>query len=271
MTEPSGPDEPPKLVGALAGGIAVLRWLARSRSPAGVTRIARETGLNASTCFNLLRTLVHEGLVAFDDATKTYTIGLGLVELARGALERGSFVRLLGPRLDALAQAHAVTVLTWQRTSDERMVLVHVAEHDATVRVQMSVGTRLPLYVGASGRCMAAFGGIDRSRMRARFAALRWDRAPEFDAYWDSVLRTRERGWAIDDGDFQRGTTILAAPVLDRDRRPVMAIGCVAFGGQLDDTLRDALAAELVSLAARATAALSGPPDDAGTVAGAGR
>ncbi|MBP7568356.1 MAG: helix-turn-helix domain-containing protein, partial [Burkholderiaceae bacterium] len=78
---------PDKLVGALVSGLSVLRYLAASGSPVGVTRIARELELNASTCFNLLKTLVHEGLVTFDDDTKTYAIGIGLVELARGALE----------------------------------------------------------------------------------------------------------------------------------------------------------------------------------------
>lgn len=48
----------------------------------GATQIARETGLNVSSAFNILRTLTHEGVLSFDPATKTYRIGMGLLEVA---------------------------------------------------------------------------------------------------------------------------------------------------------------------------------------------
>jgi DNA-binding IclR family transcriptional regulator len=255
------PAAPPKLVGALAAGLAVLRHLSRSPAPAGVSRIARDLSLNASTCFNLLRTLVHEGLVDFDDATKTYTLGLGAVELARGALDRDALPRLLQPALAALAARHSVTVLLWRRTPDDRLVLVHVAESPEAIRVQLSVGARLPLYAGASGRCMAAFGGASRSAVRRGFEPVRWDDPPSFDAFWASLATVREQGHAIDDGHYRRGATLVAAPVLDGAGRPMLAIACATFSAQLDAAARAALAGALVALADRATGALGGPRD----------
>jgi len=257
----AAPSAPTKLVGALTAGIAVLRYLSRSAAPVGVSRIARDLSLNASTCFNLLRTLVHEGLLHFDEATKTYTLGLGAVELARGALDRTALPRLLQPQLAALAARHAVTVLLWQRTPDDRLVLVHVAESPEAIRVQLSVGARLPLYAGASGRCMAAFGGAGRSAVRRGFEAVRWDDPPSFDAYWESLAAVRERGHAIDDGHYRRGATVVAAPVLDGIGRPMLAIGCATFSAQLDADALGALTDALGVLAARATGALAGPGD----------
>lgn len=254
---------PTKLVGALSAGLAVLRYLSRSSTPAGVSRIARDLSLNASTCFNLLRTLVHEGLVHFDDTTKTYTLGLGAVELARGALDRTSLPRLLQPQLAALAATHSVTVLLWQRTPDDRLVLVHVAESPEAIRVQLSVGARLPLYAGASGRCMAAFGGAGRAAVRRGFEAVRWDDPPSFEAYWASLATVRACGHAIDEGHYRRGATVVAAPVLDGAGRPMLAIGCATFSAQLDAGALRALTDALDTLAARATGALAGPRDEA--------
>src|SRR5690606_29897484 len=110
------PERPEKLVGALSSGLAVIRYLAATGAPVGVTRVARDVELNSSTCYNILKTLVHEGLVTFDESTKTYAIGIGLVELAKGALEQASYVRLLRPHLEALAADHRVTATLWQRT-----------------------------------------------------------------------------------------------------------------------------------------------------------
>ena len=59
-------ERPEKLVGALASGLAIVRYLAVAGAPVGVSRIARHLELNASTCYNLLKTLVHERLVVFD-------------------------------------------------------------------------------------------------------------------------------------------------------------------------------------------------------------
>ena len=254
----AGAASAPKLVGALASGLAILRYLVTHPGPVGVTRVARDLSLNASTCFNLLRTLVHEGLVNFDDATKTYSIGLGVVELARGALNRASLVRLVQPQLDALAVRHSVTVVMWQAEGNDRMILVHAAEHPGAVRVQMTVGTRLPRFIGAAGRCMAAFSGLSKAQLKTRFAALRWDVQPSFDSYWQSIEAVRERGWAIDDGQYQRGATVLAVPVRDGEGHATMTLGCAAFSGHMDTARTRALVNDLSGLAARLSRALVG-------------
>jgi DNA-binding IclR family transcriptional regulator len=44
---------PEKLVGALSNGLAVLRYLSATSTPMGMSRIARDTELNSSTCFNM--------------------------------------------------------------------------------------------------------------------------------------------------------------------------------------------------------------------------
>ena len=132
---------PRKPVGALSAGLAVLRHLGRSGGGAGVNRIARELGLNPSTCFNLLRTLAWEGVVSFDPASKTYRLGPGVVELARGALEPAARARQMRPHLEAVAARHRVTVTLWQRVGDDRVVLIDRAEADAAMQVQ----TQLPV------------------------------------------------------------------------------------------------------------------------------
>ena len=108
---------PEKLVGALSSGLKILRYLAHASTPHGVTRSAKDLGLNASTCFNLLKTLVHERLVTFDESTKTYSMSLGLVELAKGSLEKASYVRLMRPHLQELAERHNIT------TTDRKSVV----------------------------------------------------------------------------------------------------------------------------------------------------
>ncbi|WKK19175.1 IclR family transcriptional regulator [Achromobacter insolitus] len=251
-------EQPEKLVGALVGGLRVLRYLSAASSGVGVTRVARDLQLNSSTCYNFLKTLVYEGLVSFDEATKTYSIALGMVELAKGVLEQGSYVRLIHPHLRDIARGHGVTATLWQRTSNERVVLVDRADTDSSVRVHMSVGQRLPMYIAALGRCMAAHSGLDDKELRQRFDNLRWDDKPPFQDYLEGVREAREKGYAVDAGNYVKGVSTVSAAVLDEFGKPAMAVSAVGFSAQFSGDALERLGADLRDRAALITRALSG-------------
>jgi len=240
------PPESGKLVGALIAGLRVLHYLVRAEAPAGVSQVARDLAISPSTCFNLLRTLVHERLVTFDPVKKTYAIGFGLLELTKGMIDRDQFIKFLRPRLERIASAHRVTGTLWRKLGNDRVVLVDRADAASAVRVHMTVGQRLPMFVGALGRCFAAFSGLQREDLRRQFDQLRWEAPPDFEEFWTDVQQTRERGYAIDRDHFVRGITTIAAPILDDGGNPVMAISAIGFTGQFNDSSLKSLADDLV-------------------------
>ena len=258
------PSPPDKLVGALSSGLAILRYLSRTGAGVGVSQVARDLKLNPSTCFNLLKTLVHEGLAVFDGASKSYALGLGLVELAKGALEQASYTRLVRPHLDAIASKHRVTATLWQRVGGARVVLVDRADNDAAMRVHMNIGQRLPMFVAALGRCMAAHSGLPRAALKKRFAALRWEDAPSFETYLREVEAARVKGYAIDAGHYGKGVTTVSAVVLDAGGEPVMAISAVGFSAQLAGARLKALGEDLRQRCAQVSHALSGGAERSG-------
>ena len=255
MTDTSPPE---KLVGALSAGLKVLRYLARTPAPVGVSRIAKDTEINASTCFNLLKTLVHERLITFDEPTKTYSLGLGLVEMAKGSLEKASYVRLLHPHLREIADRHNVTATLWQRVEDERVVLVDLAESSSTMRIHMSIGQRLPMFIAALGRCMAAHSGLSTLELRTKLSALRWQDGPSFETYMREVEGVRQHGYAIDHGNYERGVLTVSSPILDSQHRPQMAISAVGFATQFSDASLSALCEDLRARCREASQSLSG-------------
>ncbi|MFN3447167.1 MAG: IclR family transcriptional regulator [Roseococcus sp.] len=255
---------PPKLVGALVAGLHILRHLARARAPLGVSQIARDLALNPSTAFNLLKTLVHEGLVVFDERTKTYALGLGFVEMAKGSLEKASIARLARPHLEALASEFRVTMTLWQRAGPDRVVLVERADNEEAMRVHMSIGQRLPLLIGALGRCFAAFDQLGEQEIRARFPTLRWQAPPPVETYLAEVRAARRRGYAMDRDRYVRGVTTVSAPVLDEGGRPVMALSAIGFSGQFTQARLAALARALKARAHELSEALAGGPGKAG-------
>ena len=230
-----------KFVGAVENAVAILRYLAHASGSLGVATIARDTGLNVSTTFNILKTLSKEGLVVFDRRTKTYRIGLGVLEFSAPLLGTGQ-ADLFRPELEKLSVEHRSLIGLWKITPNERIVLVDRVVGLNIVRVDMSIGSRLPAFVGAVGRCVAATRRLSHSELRARFETLRWQDPPSFDDYAAEVEEAARRGYAFDHQQLFRGVDIAASVICDHAGEARFGISGIVIAGQLSRGELEALA-----------------------------
>ncbi len=243
-------------VGAVANAVALLRTLVALPAPAGVNALARAAGVSPSSSFNILKTLATEALVDFDPTAKTYSPGAGLFALAmQGANERGSFARCAS-LLEHFAQVHGATVTLWRMTPFEKLVLVGIAESKSATRIQMTLGYRLPLLVGAGGRCMAARLGLSKDTITERFKQLRWDNPPTLQTYLREVQQAKKRGWAVDMGNVFAGISTVSVPILDRHERSVFVVNVSFFLVQRTKAELAEVGEELKLLAPRVASAL---------------
>lgn len=220
-----------KYVGAVENAVKILRRLTQTDEPAGVATLARETGLNVSTAFNILKTLVKEGLVVFDEQTKTYEIGAGVLELAAPMLGRNP-VDMIRPVITEVSHHHKVLVALWNLTPTGRIVLSDRIVPPNVVHADMRAGARLPDLVGAVGRCVAAQRGYDRDTLQQAYEALRWQNPPGFEAYWADVQKARIDGYAFDFGNLFKGLSMAAVVVRDLQDVPRLGLSAISISGQ---------------------------------------
>lgn len=244
MRKPRNQDPTPKFVGAVGNAVSILKSLAQLGEPAGVAAIARDAGVSVSTCFNILRTLASERLVAFDPHQKTYRIGLGILELSVPLLGANQ-ADLIRPELERLASERSCLICLWQVTESERIVLVDRVSKARTVRVNMSFGSRLPAFVGAVGRCYAAHRNLSHAKLAKRFAELQWQSPPSFDDYVNEVEQAARDGFAFDLGQLFVGLEIAGALVTDANDKARFGISGIAISGQMPKGALEALAADL--------------------------
>ena len=143
-------------VPAVSRAIAILRLLGRSPQAMGVKAIALELGLVPSTCLHIVRVLVAEDLIRVDPVTKRYSMGAGMLPLARSVLERLSFPNAVQPVLDQLAQDWDVTAIGVEINGLDHMTVLALSKSKAPFRLQVDVGSRFPALVSATGRLAAA-------------------------------------------------------------------------------------------------------------------
>lgn len=231
-------------VPAVTRAAAILRLLSRNDTPLGVHPIARTLGLVPSTCLHILRALVAEELVYFDPDTKRYGLSSGIVALARGMLRHDRFNNLIQPQLDELAHRYGVTAIGVEYGGLDRFVVIAISRPGRALQLQVDVGSSYPALISASGRCFAAFGGHPWRELERRFKMLRWDNPPTLAQWRSDIEATRSAGYAVDEGAYIAGVTIVAAPVMRRGRvshalvtvgvsEQVRRIGVTALGEEL--------------------------------------
>jgi DNA-binding IclR family transcriptional regulator len=213
MLEPKSPPlRPLGKAPAVAHAIAILRRLSQ-HPPEGVTSIARALNLSTSSCFNILRTLEMERIIAFDPVSKCYRLGAGLADLAGRALDPDNAFAICQPRLAKLTGETGATCALWRVTPEERLLLLGSASNGQATRIHLEVGQRIPLALGAAGRSVIAALGLSRDDIAQRFSTVRWDRAPSLVAYLDEIDTARRIGWATAVKD-QHGAVRLSVSTL---------------------------------------------------------
>jgi DNA-binding IclR family transcriptional regulator len=240
----------------VSNAIGILRYLSKSKQPATVTQLARQLGINTSTCFNILRTLLMESLIDFDESSKSYRVGLGVVKLAEGVLTEAERLVSVRPMLHEVAEQYRVTLLLWRRIGDDRMLLVWVENSSADMQIHLRSGQRLPLLIGATGRVAASRLGLTKEVLARKFRSLRWAKRLSFAEYWRDVQQAAERGWAADDGYFSSGTSTVAVPIVDHTGMISHSLVAIMFRDQHDAAAVKRIAQDLIQVSKQLAAVL---------------
>jgi DNA-binding IclR family transcriptional regulator len=243
---------------AISRAAAVLRLLGKSDAPLGLQAIARELGLVPSTCLYVLRALVAEEFVSFDSDTKRYALEAGVLTLARHWLRRDRFNDLAQPVLDRISKSFEATMLGVHIVGLDHIVVVAVSQAGRNFQLSAQIGSRFPALISATGRCIAAFGDHSEAALETRFKTLRWDQAPSYEEWQAQISRTRAQGFAIDQGNYMSGITVLAAPVFKSHAKLSHALVAIGIASALKRAGLPGLQSALVAAARTLSGQLGG-------------
>lgn len=244
-------------VQSVSRAIALLRAVASSpTAEASVPALARACGLNRATAWRILKTLESESMVAADPSGG-YVIGLGVLGLAAGA---GHAALMLA--------AHPE--LTWASRRSGETAALAVPDDDGltyidevippAVLVASWLGRTVPLHATSTGKALLAF--LPPTRAAALVAAGLTSHTrttiTDLDALAEDLRRTRERGYAVCDGELESTLLGVSAPVRDPVGTPVAIISLWGPAGRVSPEDFDRHGATAVRAADRVAAAIAG-------------
>lgn len=253
------PDKPPAIrpVPAVRRSNAILHYLAEHGEPRGVSRIARDLQMLPSTCLHILRELASASFVNFAPDSKAWSLGPGVLSLARRFQDRDRFALLAQAHIDRIGQRYGVKATASVYDGHRHIVVVAATAFDDDMQVQVRVGRRVPMLASSTGRCIAAFNDLPLAQLKEAFAETRWQKPLAFEDWRRQLAKVRKAGMAIDDGWYRKGITLMSAPVLSPDGTASRFIGMLGISAQLDDARQEAIAGALLQSAAMLERALA--------------
>ena len=225
--------------------------------PVGVTQLGQAVGLPKSSVHRLLAALLKRDLVQ-RGARGGYEPGVGLVALGLGAQDRDPLVVAARPVLENESAATGETVFLVAMRA-RRLVVLDKAEGSRVLRASPQIGSTVPVHATAVGKLFLAFGESPLVRMPLeRFT----DRTPATALDLErAVARAREEGIATSREEWMPGLSVIAAPIVVRDRmRGALALG--APMPRLDPPTETALLARVRDAALKISARLAGTSHD---------
>ena len=132
----------------------------------------------------------------------------------------------------------------------DHIIVVAVSQSGNNFQLSAQIGSRFPALISATGRCIAAFGDYPRSRARSAVQDAALGRAADASTTGKRRSRqTRVQGFAVDEGNYISGVTVVAAPVWKAHGRPSHALVAIGIGSSLRSAGLSALEGALLSAA----------------------
>ena len=254
----------PKLRGvpAVERALVIMTYLAEEGSaPATATQIARALDINASTCFNILKTLQAGRFVGFDPRTKTYELGLAVSELASAVDTGGQIQRLAKRHVIDLARRLSMTSFLFKWTDDEDFVVVDKVDSRNRLRLTASLGERFPPGQAICSKTFFAWwpsedldAAIDRYELlpaKRSMAGIR--------RYRRELQTVRQRGFAVSIGEAHRANNAVGAPIFGDGGDVAYLVVVAGFSSELTPAVIKTIAPQVLETATAITEAIAGP------------
>lgn len=201
----------------------LLEAVAEAGGSARLSELAASTGLPLPTIHRLLRALVSNGYLR-QEASRSYALGPRLIPLGERA------ARMLGSwAIPHLSELVAQIGETANLAMFEGDLVIYVAQVPSahSMRMFTEVGRRVSAHSTGVGKALLSqlpddevIDLLGRTGMPARTE--RTLTTPE--TLLADLAKVRDRGWAMDDAEYEAGVCCLAMPVPDAPARVAISI-----------------------------------------------
>jgi DNA-binding IclR family transcriptional regulator len=182
--------------------------------------------MSKTTVHRLLATLENKRFITRDAATGLYRLGIRFIEMASIVLHDVDLNQWALPYLQRLSSEYGETV-DLSILDGSHVIYLEVIESPQRVKLAAAVGQRLPACFTASGKALLAYLPEEQAqKIIADNVAEASNHTPVSEFMADLHL-TAARGYATSEQEYEEEINAVAAPIFDKDKRPIASIAIV--------------------------------------------
>lgn len=239
-------------VPALERADLILKALGDHPGEYKMSDLCRETGINKSSMFSLLRTMEELEWIS-KEPEERYAVGPGISGYGQ-QLPKGGYnlVELFFQKVDA---GIAELGETFQLSVLEGTDIIYLAKQEgpSLVKIDSTPGMRFPAYATAMGKVMLA--GLPEAELTDRLqGVLLQSLTPNTLTDWNKLSmelgQIRQQGYALDEEEVIQGICCVAAPVRNHEGQVIAAVSASMLRHVFQEKQQTAIS-EVTKLAAR--------------------
>jgi len=230
-------------VPGLERGLRILTEFSPREPVLGAPELSKRLGIPRTTVFRLLQTLESLGFLERADRDRNYRLGVSVLRLGFEYLSSLELTDLGLPVIEALRDETGLTSHIVIRDGRD-VVFVAKAQSHAPIfsSVKVNVGTRLPAHATTHGQVL--MGDFSLKDLRALYPERKLERytqhTPEtIEELYERIRDDAIRGFAISESSFERGISVVTAPVRNDTGRIAAVITTTIPRPEIDASLLD--------------------------------
>ncbi len=222
-----------RLLQSLTRGLKALDFMRDQQAPVRLTDVAEALGVEKPNASHVLKTLVAAGYAAQDDNRKYRATDKVLMSgrpdhsLEMIVACKELWRPVLQQLVDRTGECAHLAVLV-----ESRVWYIDKIDSTLPLKVDHPIGSLSPLHCTALGKAFLAFGEAKPDADLAGYTA-KTITADHLLA--EEIMRTRARGYAVDDEEFAQGIRCVARPVFRPGGRMIAAVGVSGPTVRIDD------------------------------------
>ena len=227
-----------------------------------ITEIARRLDMEKSTAYRLVNSLKTRGYVRQDKETYKYFTGFRLFEMGSNVVKDMELKKLALPFLQELSLRTGEAVNLAIRDGKD-VVYLDKIESGATIKVDLHVGKRMPMYCTGLGKALLAYMPAEEVEALLSgevFKPFTENTHKDFPSLMRDLERIRQRGYAFDDEEYVKELVCIAAPVFGTggDVVAALSVALPKYRYESDQEKYEKIKDQVVEAAQRLASALKG-------------
>jgi DNA-binding IclR family transcriptional regulator len=230
-------------VPGLERGLKILTEFSPREPVLGAPELSKRLKIPRTTVFRLLQTLESLGFLERADKDRNYRLGVAVLRLGFEYLSSLELTDLGLPIIEALRNDTGLTSHIVIRDGRD-VVFVAKAQSHAPIfsSVKVNVGTRLPAYATTHGQVLMSDMTLDELKKlypEPELERFTKQTPATVEDLYERVCDDARRGYAISESSFERGISVVSAPVRNDTGRIVAVITTTIPRPEIDASLLD--------------------------------